>query len=402
MHLHELLNENLYLIETAKSSEVSLEYAKSWMSKDETLFVSNENYRKFLLNLENIYSFSKTIFTRFTRRKIYKYIEDKLVKYKKKNELFTEDVSSEFFRQFEEQKAYSKYIIAPISGIRLDHTQKIKISIFEIGKSTQLKSILSNDPDGYYIAVKIDNVYDDLVAIDEAKNKFSDFIRLIVFISGRNDKTIFIKTGLPSYPSVSHQQMYVETSSYHAANSIENEFPNSSISNTYVEKIPVDNDFFFKNENFSAIWGIYEKQGAKNNTLEKRLLNASIAIGESALSRNIKNSIIYTSMAFEILFSFDEGALFQKSIGDRLADTFAFIVAKNKESRLEAIKSVKSFYRLRSALVHGGDSKVNNDYIVFNQLLSVAISELLNNDKYKNVKSIDSLYAMVKDAQNSY
>lgn len=402
MHLHELLNENLYLIGTAKSSEVSLEYAKSWMSKDEALFVSNENYGKFSLNVESIYSFSETIFTRFTRKKIYKYIEDELVKYKKKNEFFTEDVSSVFFRQFEEQKAYSKYIIAPISGIRLDHTQKIKISIFEIGKSTQLKSILSNDPDGYYIAVKIDDIYDDLVAIDEAKNKFSDFIRLIVFISGRNDKKIFIKTGLPSYPSVSHQQMYVETSSYHAADSIENEFPNSSISNTYVEKIPVDNDFFCKNESFAAIWDIYKKQGAKNNTLEKRLLNASIAIGESALSRNIKNSIIYTSMAFEILFSFDDGSLFQKSIGDRLADTFAFIVAKNKESRLEAINSVKSFYRLRSALVHGGDSKVNDDYILFNQLLSAAISELLNNDKYKNVKSIDSLYAMVKDAQNSY
>ena len=107
-------------------------------------------------------------------------------------------------------------------------------------------------------------------------------------------------------------------------------------------------------------------------------------------------------MAFEILFSFDEGSLFQKSIGDRLADTFAFIVAKDKEARLQTIKSVKSFYRLRSALVHGGDSKVNNDYIIFNRLLSAAISELLNNVKYKDVKNIDALYEMVKDAQNSY
>jgi hypothetical protein len=107
-------------------------------------------------------------------------------------------------------------------------------------------------------------------------------------------------------------------------------------------------------------------------------------------------------MAFEILFSFDEGSLFQKSIGDRLADTFAFIVATDKESRLNTIKAVKEFYRLRSALVHGGDTKVNNDYIIFNSLLSAVISELLNNEKYKNVKSIDNLYQMVKEAQNSY
>lgn len=183
---------------------------------------------------------------------------------------------------------------------------------------------------------------------------------------------------------------------------IENEFPFGSISNTFVEKIPIDNEFFYKNVNFAKLWDIYERQNTKKNTLEKRLLNASIAIGESALSKNIKNSIIYTSMAFEILFSFDEGSLFQKSIGDKLADTFAFIVAKDKETRLQTIKSVKEFYRLRSALVHGGDTKVNNDYITFNRLLSAAISELLNNVKYRNVKSIDALYDMVKEAQNSY
>jgi len=402
MLLHELLNENLSLIGVKQATEGDLEFAKSWSSKDEVLFVSNNNYEQFLLNLERIYSIREPIFTRFTRQKIYKYVEDELIKHKKNNKMFTKDVSNIFFHQFEEQKAYSKYIIAPISGIRLDRTQKINISIFEIGKASELKSILSNDTDGYYIAVKIDDVYDDLVAIEEAKNKFSDFIRLIVFISGKNDKRIFIKTGLPSYPSISHQQMYVETSSYHATNNIENEFPNSSISNTYVEKIPVDNEFFYKNDNFAKLWEIHERQNSKKNTLEKRLLNASIAIGESALSRNIKNSIIYTSMAFEILFSFDEGSLFQKSIGDRLADTFAFIVAKDKETRLQTIKSVKSFYRLRSALVHGGDSKVNNDYIIFNRLLSAAISELLNNVKYKDIKNIDALYYMVKDAQNSY
>lgn len=196
--------------------------------------------------------------------------------------------------------------------------------------------------------------------------------------------------------------MYVETSSYHVTDNIENEFPFGSISNTFVEKIPIDNEFFYKNVNFAKLWDIYERQNTKKNTLEKRLLNASIAIGESALSKNIKNSIIYTSMAFEILFSFDEGSLFQKSIGDKLADTFAFIVAKDKETRLQTIKSVKEFYRLRSALVHGGDTKVNNDYITFNRLLSAAISELLNNVKYRNVKSIDALYDMVKEAQNSY
>ena len=404
MSLEELLNKNLSLIEVGKTSEVGIAHAKSWFNKNEILFISNKNIEQFTLILEQIYSYNENIYTKFTRQKIYKFIEDEIVKQKNNKSIFTEKTSKEFFKTFEEQEPYSKYIIAPISGVRLDNVNKINISIFEIGKANQLKSILSNDTDGYYIAVQIDNIYDDLIAIEEAKNKFLDFIRLIVFLSGKNDKKILIKTGLPSYPSISHEQMYVETSSYQITENIDDNFPSSTMNNIHLEKIPVDNEFFYKNENFIKLWELYEKKdsGKKISKMEMRLLNASIAIGESALNKNIKNSIIYTSMALEILFSYDEGSLFQKSIGDRLADTFAFIIATNKESRLETIKFVKSFYRLRSGLVHGGDTKTNNDYIAINRLLSAVISEFLNNKKYENIRNIDQMYAMVKDAQNSY
>ena len=404
MSLHELLNRNLSLIEIGKTSDAGISHPKAWFNENEVLFVSNKNIEPFKSFLEQIYSYNEKIYTKFTRQKIYKFIEDEIVKQKKNKSIFTEKISKEFFKIFEEQEPYSKYIIAPISGVRLDNVNKINISIFEIGKASQLKSILSNDTDGYYIAVQIDNIYDDLIAIEEAKNKFLDFIRLIVFLSGKNDKKILIKTGLPSYPSISHEQMYVETSSYHITENIQDEFPSSQMNSTYLEKIPVDNDFFNKNESFKKLWELYEQKNSnkKISKMEMRLLNSSIAIGESALNKNIKNSIIYTSMALEILFSYDEGSLFQKSIGDRLADTFAFIIATNKESRLETIKFVKSFYRLRSGLVHGGDTKTNNDYITINRLLSAVISELLNNEKYNNIKNIDSLYTMVKDAQNSY
>lgn len=406
MCLHELLNYNLSLIQKEKTTGNSMAHAKSWFNQEESLYLTKENIEPFNVVLEKIYSSNKNIYTKFTRQKIYKFIEDKLVKNKKINKEFSRQDEEGFFSLFEQQKPQKKYIIAHISGIRLDNVDKINISTFEIGKENQLKSILSNDTDRYYIAVQINNIYDDLIAIEEAKNKFLDFIRLIVFLSGLNsyDKKILIKTGLPSYPSVSHEQMYVETSSYHITENIQDEFPSIQMNNTFLEKIPLDNPFFCKNENFIKLWDIYEKKhSAKNfSKMEARLLNASIAIGESALSKNIKNSIIYTSMAFEILFSFDEGSLFQKSIGDRLADTFAFIVAKDKEARLNIIKSVKNFYRLRSALVHGGDKNMNTDYVVFNSLLSAVIRELLNNKKYKNIKKIDDLYSMVREAQNSY
>ncbi len=410
MSLHELLNKNLSLIEVGKTSEDGIAHAKAWFNENEVLFVSNKNIEQFTLILEQIYSNNENIYTKFSRQKIYKFIEDEIVKQKKNKSIFTEKISKDFFLILEKQKPYSRYIIAPISGVRLDNENKVNISIFEIGKTSQLNPLLSMTMDEYYIAVQIDNIYDALIAIDEAKNKFLDFIRLIVFLSGRNDKKILIKIGLPSYPSMSHEKMYVETSSYHIAENIEDEFASSQINNTYLEKIPVNNNFFSNNDDFLKLWKIYMEQSfnenitkkEKKDTMEKRLLNASLAIGESALSKNIKNSIIYTSMGLEILFSLDESSLFQKSISDKLADTFVFIVGKDKESRLRASKIVKKFYNLRSTLVHGGDAKVNNDYIGINELLRAIIKELLNNEKFATVKTINDLYNMVKEAQYSY
>lgn len=410
MNLHELLNKSLSFIEVGITSEVGIAHAKCWFNKDKVLYISKHNIEQFNQILEQIYSSNENIYTQFTRQKIYKFIEDEIVNQKKGQNLFNEETSKEFFKMYEEQKPYSKYIIAPISGVRLDDVNKINISIFEIGKASQLKSILSNDTDGYYIAVKINNIYDDLLAIEEAKNKFLDFIRIIVFLSGKNDKKILIKTGLPSYPSLSHEQMYVETSSYQITENIKDEFPSSQMNNIHLEKIPIDNDFFANNEDFIKLWKIYDKQNLNQNitkkdkkdTMEKRLLYASIAIGESALNRNIKNSIIYTSMALEILFSLNENSLFQQSIADKLSDTFAFLIGTDKDTRLNASKAIKTFYSLRSALVHGGNPKVNNDYTVINMYLRAIINELLNNEKYVNIKTINDLYTMVKEAQYSY
>lgn len=207
MTLHELLNYNLSLIKQEKNFGTIMTHPKSWFNEDEILYINKENINTFHAILSEIYASNKKIQSKFTKQKIFKFIEDELIKKKKSNNIFSEQDSELFFNFFEQQQPYKRYIVAPISGIRLDNVEKINISIFEIGKTSQLKSILSNDPNGYYIAVQVDNIYDDSIGIEDAKNKFLDFIRLIVFLYGKNDNKILIKTGLPSYPSVSHEQI---------------------------------------------------------------------------------------------------------------------------------------------------------------------------------------------------
>lgn len=405
MELYELLNGCLELIDVEVQATINNIYLKHWYDEDKLFYISKNNIKIYYQNIEKIYSLNDNIYTRFSRETIYKFIEDQIVKYKKNKKIFTKEISKLFFKTFEKQKAYDRYIIAPISGIRLDNVEKINISIFEIGKQSNLKFPLSNDTDGYYIAVQISNIYDDIIAIEEAENKFSDFVQLVLFISGKDDKSILIKIGLPSYQSISHEIMYIETSSYQIVKSMEENPLSNKISNVNLKKIPIDNDFFCKNENFIKIWELYKKKSSNSkdiSDMEVRLINAAISVGKSAMSESIKDSIIYTSMAFEILFSLDERSLFQKSIGDKLAETLAFIVAKDKNARLETIKNTKKFYGLRSALVHGGNKKADASYIIFNQLLRLAISEIINNKKYKNIKILNDLFRMVKEAQNSY
>lgn len=400
MERHELLNKALKLVQPVPREEL-INYSKTWINQDNAWAVTNPD--EYNQCIEEIFLSDKTVSSRFSRKSIFKHIESIILDHRKKDIEFTQDAAKSFFEQFHKLSPNSVNVIAPISGIRLDKIKgQFDVSVFKFGKLEELEFPIANQ-EGFYIKTVIDNCYDQFIAIDKAKNAFDDFDRLTIFISGKNDNSILIKTGLPLYPSISHEKMYVETSSYQVIDDT-GKFDQSNINNRYLEKIPVDNDFFCKNAHLIKLWEIYEKKHTNKDLsdIEKRIINASLAVGESAKSGNIKNSILYTCIALEILFSFDEGSIFQRSIADRLADAFAFIVAKNKDSRLFTVKLLKRVYRMRSALVHGGEKQLNKNYVAINILLRLAISKLLNNKKFAHIRKIDNLYDMVRDAHYSY
>ena len=401
MELDKLLNE---LLKTIKVTKVHLDGVPLFVpdSKDGGLYVSQSEIRKFNTFLEEIYSCNEIIKSRFSSKKMYKYIKKEVFNKKRKNNNFTQKDSESFFNEFLTIKPRSCKVIAPISGIRLDSKDMVKMSIFEVGKTKSLAISIDSGQSEYYVSATINEVYDDELAIKLAEDKFLDFIRLIVFISGVNDRSVRIKIGLPVYQSVGSIQMYIDSSSYTVVNEDNISLSSGHMESKIIQKIPLDSLFFQNNEYFQELWTIYEEPITKKNKMRKRILNASISIGESNISRNVKNSIIYTSMAFEMLFSLNESSLFQSSIADKLASNLAFIVGKDKQSRLHIISDVKRFYTLRSNLVHGANPEINNNHITFNILLRASINELLNNKKYEKVNDVPILYEMLKEAQNSY
>ncbi|UOB56993.1 HEPN domain-containing protein [Burkholderia pyrrocinia] len=257
--------------------------------------------------------------------------------------------------------------------------------------------------DGMYVSVGITDIYDNTIAITKAEVAFLDFARLVVFLSGKLDRSVRIKTGLPLYADLSHERMYVNTSSYQILDEAGN-LESSSVTNKHLEKIPVNNDFFCKNEQFGKLWSLYERrhEGSKLTDIESRILNCALALGESSMTTDTRNSIIYTCISLETLLSFDEGSLFQKSIGEKLSDLFSFIVAKDIDSRLLVSKLLKNVYSMRSAIVHGGDKKLSNENLSINMLARAAINELINDDRFNDITNISQLNNKLKIAQNSY
>jgi hypothetical protein len=63
-------------------------------------------------------------------------------------------------------------------------------------------------------------------------------------------------------------------------------------------------------------------------------------------------------------------------------------VAKDKPARIKTGKLVKSVYRLRLSLVHGGNKEVDSEYIALVELIRTAKSELISNKKFKGISTI--------------
>jgi hypothetical protein len=373
---------------------------KSWSFQDGSSIVATD-INAYSLALEKIYEDNSMVGSRFSRKTVFKYIEDRIPRLK----ISGKDVESsdKFFKELLDIKPMSMSVFAPISGVRLDGgVRTFTLSSFGFGYLQDLEMPMANE-NGMYISTTIENVYDKEIALHRADNSFLNFIKLIIFLSGKQDRSILIETGLPLKPDISHERMYVSTSSYQVQ--INNEkIQSSDISNIFIEKIPVNHEFFVSREGLGKVWELYERKhvGQKIGDLEARVLNAALALGESASTKDARNSILYTCIALEILFSRDDGALFQKSIGQNVADLFAFIVAKDVSSRKEIAKLTKKVYGMRSAIVHGGEKEMSGENMVVNVFMRAALAELLTADRFRDVTRLSTVFEMMQDAQYSY
>ncbi|EPR6424705.1 hypothetical protein ACU72F_004232, partial [Yersinia enterocolitica] len=131
-----------------------------------------------------------------------------------KSEIFTKDNTNKIFNDLLGIKPQKIKVFSPISGINLEKdVSPFKIGPFEIIKGTDIKQpfVINSS---LHISVTLHNIYDLDLAISKANDAFKDFIRLVVFISGSNDKNIEIKVGLPILTEMGKDIIYRDSESY--------------------------------------------------------------------------------------------------------------------------------------------------------------------------------------------
>lgn len=371
------------------------------------IYVAQENYKYCYTQITKIACMNKIVSQRFSLKRIIKFVLKKIWEVKEKAIKIQEN---SFFDELLSIKSHRVFVRAPIFGIKLQgEIVEFKHSIFKFGYfgGDSISDIpLSLEEGGMYIQVELNEVYDDDRAIEMAEKIYDNFIKLIFFLAGRIDNTIKIKVGLPGYPDAGLDNIYVSSSSYQLMRD-ENEFDSIRINNIICEKIPINDAFFIENQDFPRIWDLFtSKHDASKkrlNEMEARIIDAALYIGDTFRTPNTDYSIIFVAAALETLFSYDDGALFQKSIGDKLADVFAYLAGNDLESRSTQAKLLKEVYGYRSAIMHGGKAAdLLNKHMHLSILLSAVIGKLLKEKDFNEIKSFSDLYKKVKDAQYSY
>lgn len=344
--------------------------------------------------IDDLYKSNPKIKDTYSSDAFVKYLEKNVLKQKRANSNFSPESEKDFFTRLLDVAPKDITVFCPVSGVVLVELEEVEIGPFKIkyGKPEELFAVTDKC---LHIGVEIKKSYDNEKSIQIARNMLEDFARIIHFIMGRFDNEHVVKFGLPLLPVVG-DRVYVQTDSFSLFD--EEKIDGASLRNRMLEAIPIDNVFFRENSSFKDLWKlmISQNKGEKITDMQARVLHSAIAVGESARTDDLKNAILYACVAIETLFSYNEGSLFNPSIGEQLSEAVAFTIGTNAEDRIVIQKNIKEVYGYRSAIVHGGKKKLDNKHIVLNHYIRSCIAKFLTDVRYSSIRSIEEFYTMIK------
>ncbi|MDL2264347.1 hypothetical protein LJC31_06810 [Synergistaceae bacterium OttesenSCG-928-I11] len=347
---------------------------------------------------------NKHLLKKFHQKTLLSYVAQSLLKALRKQSIIDDLFSSTFFDDLLSQSPESLTCATVITGISLEEKSDISIGAYNIFTQEELKYPYKIADELFlWITVKINNSYDRELAKEKGNSLFNDFRRMICFLLGQYGDKYEIRIGFPLLKKIGPYQASGENYEIVFFNENKQMLGAHSSKPIYL-LVPLHDPYFAQNPNFSQLWEIHSRMTNNSHLteLEKRIVNSALAVGESIVTDDFRNSVIYSCIAVETLLSFDEKSLFQPSIGERIAESVAVLVGPSQDERLAIYKLVKNAYALRSALVHGGQPEMENNHFALNYYLKMIINRLLNEEPFIHMKTIVDLYGYIKFKKFSF
>ncbi|XDD52974.1 hypothetical protein AB3N62_10820 [Leptospira sp. WS4.C2] len=165
--------------------------------------------------------------------------------------------------------------------------------------------------------------------------------------------------------------------------------------------IPIDDKYFTDPKlGTKSLWELLQE--GNGTKFKNRILSAIDWFGKACLEKSKQSRFLLYIISIEALFTFSEKTLVSPSIASNIADGIAFVLGKNKESRLFISKRVSALYGVRSAIAHGGNKIVTDEDLNEASYISLGtIRAFLSNKKLMEIKDSEQLNEYIKSKKFS-
>lgn len=134
------------------------------------------------------------------------------------------------------------------------------------------------------------------------------------------------------------------------------------------------------------------------NKLQLRIITAVEWIGHGMHELEDEKRFVQFMFALESLFNRNEKTFISQSVGSLITECVAFVIGSNLADRLKLKKIVNDFYSDRSAIVHGGSTKLApEDVRTMFSIVTALVRMLTTDDRFKTMTTVDAFHDWVQE-----
>lgn len=150
------------------------------------------------------------------------------------------------------------------------------------------------------------------------------------------------------------------------------------------------NDNFFKHPQIIKLLSLVCK--VKRSELENNIIKAGVWAGKALKERDINIAIPELSFGLETLLGTRSASFTNPSITFKISSLGAFIYSEDYNERISCKEQIKSFYNVRSRIVHGqGEIVEKKDFVEWVNIMRKIIFNLLWKEQFLHMVTLKEL-----------